>query len=59
MLASVLAHQGGWDEALLIAAPMVIVVALLALAKRRLDRAAGRTGSDPLDAGTDGGETAD
>jgi hypothetical protein len=33
-----LAHQGGWDEVLLILGPMVVVVALLWLAKRRVER---------------------
>jgi hypothetical protein len=37
-LAIVLAHQGGWDEILLVAAPMVVVAALLWLAKRRVTR---------------------
>lgn len=36
--AALLAHQGGWDELLLIAGPMLVVVALLRLAKRRVDR---------------------
>ena len=35
-----LAHQGGWDEILLVAGPIVIVIALLALVKRRVERAA-------------------
>ena len=39
-LATVLAHQGGWDEMLLVAGPIVVIVALLALAKRRVDAAA-------------------
>jgi hypothetical protein len=34
----VFAHQGGWDEILLILGPMVVVVLLLRLAKRRVDR---------------------
>ena len=37
-LGVVLAHQGGWDEILLIVGPMAIVVLLLRLAKRRVDR---------------------
>ena len=37
--AAVLAHQGGWDEILLIAGPIIVVVALLALARRRVIRA--------------------
>jgi len=35
----VLAHQGGWDEALLVALPMTGVALLLWLAKRRVNRA--------------------
>ncbi|MDA2944112.1 MAG: hypothetical protein O2925_07310 [Actinomycetota bacterium] len=38
--AIVLAHQGGWDEVLLIAGPIVVVVGLLALVKRRVEEAA-------------------
>ena len=36
----VIAHQGGWDELLLIVAPVVLIVAILAIAKRRVDAAA-------------------
>lgn len=32
-----LAHQGGWDEILLIGGPILIIMALIRLAKRRLD----------------------
>jgi hypothetical protein len=35
-----LGHQGGWDEALLVAAPMVFVGWLLRLAKKRMNRSA-------------------
>jgi hypothetical protein len=48
-----IAHQGGWDEILLVVAPMVIVGGLLWVAKRRVDRAAATSPSDPLDAGAD------
>ena len=34
---SVVAHQGGWDEILLVAGPIVVIVGLLALVKRRID----------------------
>lgn len=37
--AAIVAHQGGWDEILLVAVPIVVVVALLALARRRVTRA--------------------
>jgi hypothetical protein len=41
--AALIAHQGGWDEILLVAAPIAVVVGLLALARRRVTRAeAGR-----------------
>jgi hypothetical protein len=35
-----LAHQGGWDEILLIAGPILVIMGLLWLAKRRVDHAA-------------------
>lgn len=34
-LAVVLAHQGGWDEALYVAVPMALLVGLLWVAQRR------------------------
>lgn len=34
---TVLAHQGGWDEILLVAGPIAVIVGLLALVKRRID----------------------
>lgn len=39
-LAALLAHQGGWDEALLVLGPIVVIVAALAVVKRRVDRMA-------------------
>ena len=38
---AVLAHQGGWDEILLVAGPILLIAGLLTLAKKRVDRAAG------------------
>jgi hypothetical protein len=35
----VLAHQGGWDEMLMVLVPIAALVGLLAVAKRRADRA--------------------
>lgn len=32
---SLLAHQGGWDEVLFVAAPLVVFAGLLVVAKRR------------------------
>lgn len=38
MTAAVLAHQGGWDEILFVAVPIVIFGGLLAVANRRASR---------------------
>ncbi|MEY4361324.1 MAG: hypothetical protein RL391_630 [Actinomycetota bacterium] len=38
LFAPVFAHQGGWDEILLVAGPILVIVGLLVLVKRRLDR---------------------
>ncbi len=38
VIAVMIAHQGGWDEALLIAAPLTGLAALLWLANRRANR---------------------
>ena len=44
-----LAHQGGWDEVLLVLAPIAIVGALLWVARRRVDR----TSAEADDVGAD------
>ena len=36
----VLAHEGGWDEILLVAGPIVLLALLLLLANRRAERLA-------------------
>ena len=36
--AALVAHQGGWDEILLVVGPIAVVVGLLALARRRVRR---------------------
>jgi hypothetical protein len=46
LTAVIVAHQGGWDEALLIAGPIVLIAVLLSIAKRRVD-AANRADPDP------------
>ena len=43
---ALLAHQGGWDEVLLIGGPMVLIAGLLVVAKRRVDAAAEHQSSD-------------
>ena len=35
-----IAHQGGWDEAIYVAVPLVVFAALLRIAKRRAQREA-------------------
>lgn len=35
---ALLAHQGGWDEILLVVGPIVAIIGLLTLVKRRIDR---------------------
>jgi len=37
-MTAVLAHQGGWDEILLVLGPIAVIVGLLKLAKNRVDR---------------------
>ncbi|MCU0260956.1 MAG: hypothetical protein MUE78_08060 [Ilumatobacteraceae bacterium] len=34
---AVVAHQGGWDEILMVAGPILVIVAVLAVVKRRVD----------------------
>jgi hypothetical protein len=37
-LAPLLAHQGGWDEMLFVIGPIVLIIGILAIVKRRVDR---------------------
>ena len=48
---AILAHQGGWDEILLVAGPIAVIVGLLAIVKKRLDRSVALRNRqvDPLD----------
>ncbi len=39
-MSAVLAHQGGWDEILLVLGPILVIAGLLMLAKRRVERSA-------------------
>mgnify|MGYP001816951278 CR=1 FL=1 len=36
-LAAILAHEGGWDEILLVGGPILVIVGLLTVVKRRVD----------------------
>ncbi|CAN5397396.1 hypothetical protein BH10ACT2_BH10ACT2_17330 [soil metagenome] len=38
---TVLAHQGGWDEILLVLGPILIIIGLLRLAKSRVEKEKG------------------
>lgn len=50
IVAALLAHQGGWDEALLIGGPMAVIAGLLIVAKKRVDAAtAEQAAGDPPD----------
>jgi len=46
-IAALLAHEGGWDEILLVGVPIILIVAILAIAKKRVDKI---NHSDPDDA---------
>ncbi|MEO6157473.1 MAG: hypothetical protein ABIQ39_07560 [Ilumatobacteraceae bacterium] len=35
-MTAILAHQGGWDEILMVLGPILLIVGLLRLAKRRI-----------------------
>ena len=52
---ALLAHQGGWDEILLVAGPIGVIVGLLAIVKKRLDRSIELRNRqvDPLDEGAE------
>ncbi len=45
----VLAHQGGWDEALIVLVPVLVLFGLLRLAKRRAERLRQAPGPRPPD----------
>lgn len=48
-LTHLLAHQGGWDEILLVVGPIAVLAGLLKLANKRADRLA-TTADDTADA---------
>lgn len=52
--AAVLAHQGGWDELLVVAIPIALFALLLVVANRRASRAL----IEHDDTGTNGGDSA-
>ena len=46
-----IAHQGGWDEILLVLGPIAVIIGLLMLARKRVDaaeqKAAAKVGTKP------------
>ena len=48
-----IAHQGGWDEILLVASPMLVVIGVLALVKRRVEAAARAAAESDAEANAD------
>lgn len=55
-----LAHQGGWDEILLVVGPIALIVLVLWRTTRRVNRQDSvRRTSTTDDVGTDTGETTD
>ena len=43
------AHQGGWDEAVIVAIPLLLFGVLLWIAKRRAEREAAQETQDDVD----------
>ena len=54
--AALLAHQGGWDEILLVVGPIVVVAGLLVLARRRVTRAHPSVSTDRSASSADGAD---
>lgn len=48
-MTSLLAHQGGWDEILLVLGPILVIAGLLKLAKSRVERSANEPANEPQD----------
>ena len=57
----IVAHQGGWDEVMLIGGPIIVIAGLLILAKKRVDSAlpGSQDSESSFDGGANGGEAAD
>jgi hypothetical protein len=52
----VLAHQGGWDEILLVAGPILVIVLVLWKATRRAERIVANRDADSAEASTTNAE---
>jgi len=55
--ALLLAHQGGWDEILMVLVPVALFAALLYVANQRAGKLAGRDGEPPTGDGDEGSGT--
>lgn len=53
----IIGHQGGWDEILYVAGPVLLIAGLLLIAHRRANRLSHRLG-DSTDHTSDAGESA-
>lgn len=54
-MGAVLAHQGGWDEILLVLVPIVVFAVLLYVANKRAGALADDDGADEADIDADSG----
>jgi hypothetical protein len=43
----ILAHQGGWDEFLLVIGPLLVIAWLVSIAKRRAEKATRQNTDEP------------
>ena len=56
---SILAHQGGWDEILIIIGPIAAIVGIVALVRRRLHREAQEAAEEQSETGLPSGTRGD
>lgn len=54
-----LAHQGGWDEILMVAGPVLLMWLILRMANKRAHRMADAAGDAAVDASADAAASAD
>ena len=55
----ILAHQGGWDEILIIIGPIAAIVGIVALVRRRLHREAQESAEEQSETGLPSGTRGD
>lgn len=59
IVATVLAHQGGWDEILFVLAPLLVFAGLLRIARKRVDEMDGTDEAPPAEGPTPPGDDAE